>query len=376
MGGSVAAGYQAVRDEFQALMEGEGEVGAAFAAYVGGHLVVDLWGGNSREDTVELVFSGTKGLVATCILVLLDRGVLGLDRPVSAYWPEFGQAGKTDLLVRHVVSHQAGLPATDPPPDRDDLLDPVRMAERLARQPTLWPPGSAITYHALTYGWLCDGLIRAVAGRSTGRFFAEEVAAPLQLDAWIGLPAQVDGRVATMQRAPDYQVNLGQAGEAERELLTRVYAGGGLTGKDFPWNDQPYLRSEIPAVNGVASARSMARLYACLALGGEIDGVRLLAPETVRLAFAPLATGLDRLTGRPLAFGVGFELQSELMWYGPAPVAFGHSGAGGSVHGAWPELGTSFSYAMNLMRRDDRDGRAQRLLRVLHAAVSSHSPAR
>jgi CubicO group peptidase (beta-lactamase class C family) len=368
IGGQVAAGYEAVQDDFAALMAEPGEVAASFSAYVEGVPVVDLSGGESRENTVQVIFSGTKGLVATCLLVLIDRGLLDLDRPVSAYWPEFGQSEKTGVLVRHVVSHQAGLPAVDPPPVDGEVLDPVRMEDRLARQPTLWPPGSAITYHALTYGWLCDGLIRHVDGRSVGRFFAEEVAGPLNLDAWIGLPEHVYGRVAMMRRAPDYQVNVGEAGDAERQLLTRVYAGGGLSGRDFPWNDRAYLHAEIPGVNAVASARAMARLYGCLALGGQIDGVRLLKPETLRLGVMPLGVGPDRLTGYPDAFSAGFELQSERKWYGPPDVAFGHSGAGGSVHGAWPDLRTGFSYSMTLMRRDDRDGRAQRLLRSLYTA--------
>ena len=376
-GGSVAAGYEAVRDEFEAVMARRGEAGASFAAYFNGVRVVDLWGGVRigdpavpwTADTAQVIFSGTKGLVATCILLLLDRGQIRLDRPVSDYWPAFATSGKGSLLVRDLVSHQAGLPFVDPTPTPREVLDPVLMAERLARQAPLWPPGSSISYHALTYGWLCDGLIRHVDGRSTGRLFAEEIAEPLELDAWIGLPGKVDSRVATMLRAPDYQVTAGAAGAAEGELLDRVYAGGSLAGPDFPWNDMATLRAEMPAVNGVATARSMARLYGCLALGGQLDGVRLMRPETVRLADAALGAGRDRLTVKPLVFSTGFELQSELQWYGPAVQAFGHSGAGGSVHGAWPQLRTGFSYSMNLMRRDDVDGRAQRLLRVLHQAV-------
>lgn len=378
IGGRVAAGYEAVRDEFDAIMARPGEAGAAFAAVVDGVPVVDLWGGLRhrdplapwQQDTVQLLFSGTKGLVAVCLLLLLERGRISLDRPVSDYWPAFAASGKTDILVRHVVSHQAGLPFVDPMPTPQEALDSVLMAARLAAQASVWPPGSAITYHALTYGWLCDGVIRHVDGRSSGRFFAEEVAAPLQLDAWIGLPSSIDGRVATILRAPDYLVNKGEATAAEAEMLKRVFAGGSLAGEYFPWNDTAALRAEIPAINGVATARAMARLYGCIARGGEIDGVRLLRQEIIRWAYAPIGAGLDRLTHKPLAFSTGFEIQSETQWYGPAVQAFGHSGAGGSVHGAWPHLHTGFSYSMNLMRRDDVDGRAQRLLSALHAVVT------
>jgi CubicO group peptidase (beta-lactamase class C family) len=377
--GRVSPGYERVRDEFETVMARPGEAGAAFAAAVDGVPVVDLWGGVRhrdppapwQEDTAQVVFSGTKGLVAVCVLLLLDRGRINLDRPVSHYWPAFAASGKSDILVRHLVSHQAGLPFVDPLPTPQEALDPVLMATRLARQPPVWPPGSAITYHALTYGWLCDGLIRHIDGRSSGRFFAEEVAAPLALEAWIGLPASVNGRVATMLRAPDYLVNKGEATKAEAEMLTRVFAGGSLAGDYFPWNETAALRAEIPAINGVATARAMARLYGCLARGGEIDGFRLLGPQTIRWAYAPIGAGLDRLTHKQLAFSTGFEIQSETQWYGPAVQAFGHSGAGGSVHGAWPHLRTGFSYSMNLMRRDDLDGRAQRLLSALHAVVTA-----
>jgi hypothetical protein len=156
--------------------------------------------------------------------------------------------------------------------------------------------------------------------------------------------------------------------------LTRIYAGGGIVGERFVVNDRDFLRTEMAGVNGVATARAMARLYGCLALGGSIDRVRLLSPETARLAYAPIAAGLDRLTRSPAAFSTGFEIQSELQWYGPAVQAFGHSGAGGSVHGAWPHLRTGFSYAMNLMRRDDRDGRAQRILSALHNVLNGQGP--
>lgn len=375
--GRVAAGYEPVREAFAAELALDREGGAAFAAIVDGEPVVDIWGGQAgndpstpwREDTAQLIFSGTKGLTATCLLVLLDREHLDLDRPAADYWPQFGQSGKDDVLVRHLISHQAGLPAVDPAPTPEEALDPVLMADRLAAQPSMWPPGRGITYHALTFGWLCDGLIRHVDGRSAGRFFADEIAKPLHLEAWIGLPPPVEARMATMMRAPDYQVNFGDVSEDERALLTRIYAGGGIVGERFLVNDRAFLRAEMAGVNGVATARSMARLYACLAQGGEIDGTRIVAPDIARLAYAPIAAGLDRLTRKPAAFSTGFEIQSELQWYGPAVQALGHSGAGGSVHGAWPHLRTGFSYAMNVMRRDDRDGRAQRILAALHAAV-------
>jgi CubicO group peptidase (beta-lactamase class C family) len=385
--GRVAAGYEPVREAFQAELDRDRGFGGAFAAVVDGDPVVELGGGLARQEpplawevnTPVLIFSGTKGLTATCILTLLDRGKLALDVPVSRYWPEFGQAGKSATLVRHLLSHQAGLPAVEPPPTPAEAQQPVLMAGRLARQPAMWPPGDAITYHALTFGWLCDGLIRRVDGRSTGRFFAEEIAGPLGLDASIGLASFRQGQVAAMGRAADYEVNFGDVTPDEERLLARIYAGGGIVGDRLMVNDGDFLEAEMPAVNGVATARSMARFYSCLARSGELDGVRLVSPETCRLAWAPIGAGLDRLTRKPLAFSTGYEIQTELQWYGPAVQAFGHSGAGGSAHGAWPHLRTGFSYAMNLMRRDDRDGRAQRILAALHGVIvgrAEHVPVR
>jgi CubicO group peptidase (beta-lactamase class C family) len=385
--GQVAAGFEPVREAFAAEMQRDAGYGAAFAAVVDGEPVVDLWGGMARpetsrrwaKDTAVVVFSGTKGLTATCLLMLMDRGKLSLDQHVSAYWPAFGESDKDDIKVRHLLSHQAGLPAVDPPPQPEEMLDPVLMAERLARQAALWAPGTSITYHALTFGWLCDGLIRHVDGRSTAQFFGEEIAKPLGLDAWIGRPQAIAERVATMSRAQAYEPTWGDVTPEEEALLNRTYGGLGLIGDRFIVNDDAFLEAHMPAANGVATARSMARLYGCLACDGELDGVRLVSPETLRLAWSPIGAGLDRLTREPLAFSTGYEIQSETQWYGPAVQAFGHSGAGGSVHGAWPHLRTGFSYAMNLMRRDDTDGRAQRILHALHAVVSAraeHVPVR
>ena len=379
--GRVAAGYEPVREAFLAELRRDDGYGAAFAAIVDGEPAVDLWGGLARPDdrtawtseTPVLIFSGTKGLTATCMLMLIASGRLDLDQHVSAYWPAFGEAEKDDIRLRHVLSHQAGLPAVEPAPTPEEARDPTLMANRLAAQAALWPAGESITYHALTFGWLCEGLMRHVEGRSVGQFFREEVARPLGLDAWIGFPKTLLAAAATLNRSADYQVNFGDVTPQEQALLSRVYAGGGIVEGRFVVNDPEFLSAEMPAANGVATARSMARLYGCLANGGELEGVRLLPAKTLHLAWSPIGAGLDRLTHKPLAFSAGYEIQSELQWYGPAAQAFGHSGAGGSVHGAWPHLRTGFSYAMNLMRRDDRDGRAQRILGTLHEVVSTRS---
>lgn len=324
-----------------------------------------------REDTLQLIFSGTKGLVAVCLLLLLDRSGIDLDAPLRRYWPDCVAAASGQLLVRHVVSHQAGLPGLRQGYTAAEVRDGGHMIERVAREEPLWAPGARLAYHALTFGWLCVGLIRRVDGRSAGRFFAEEVAAPLGLDLWIGLSPKLHGRVAQLRRAADY--GIAYFGKEPEPLLDIVY--GNLLADGFPWNDPAFWQAEIPAANAIGTARSIARLYSCLARGGEIDGVRLLSKRAVRLGRTELARDACAITRYPYAFGVGFELQTELGTLGPPAEAFGHTGSGGSSHGAWPVERTGFSYAMNTLFPAERDDRARRLLAALHTALGADGTA-
>lgn len=374
-GGRVDPGFEAVADEFEQLLSAEPTQGAAFAAYVDGRLAVDLWGGLAdgkrgvpwSGDTMQLIFSGTKGLVATCILLLLERGALELDAPVASYWPEFGSAGKEQVLVRHVLSHTAGVPGLRDGFAADELLDRARISAAVAAEAPFWEPGSRLAYHALTYGVICGELIRRVDGRSPGQFFAEELAQPLSLELWIGLPADLEPRVAVLQPTADY--GLTYLGDEPEPLLAALY--GDLMTGPFRWNDRALHAGEIPAANAIGTARSIARLYACLAGGGELDGSRLLADSTVRLGRTELARDVCAVTQRRYAFGAGFELNTELGALGPAPGAFGHTGSGGSTHGAWPAERAGYSFAMNGMWPEARDDRGRRLLSALHAAIES-----
>ena len=337
--------------------------------YEGSHPLIDLWGGVAdrdtgtpwQEDTIQLVFSGTKGLVASCLLVLLDRGALELDGPVSRYWPEFAAAGKGEVTVGQAVSHMAAVPGLRDGFGAADLLDSGRMAERLAAEAPFWEPGTQIAYHALTYGWLCDELVRRLDGRSTGRFFAEELAVPLGLDLWIGLPPELEEYVARLTPADDY--GIAYLGDEPEPLLDAVY--GGLMA-EFRWNEHAFHQAEIPAANAIGTARSIARLYGCLAGGGG----PLVSGDVVRVGRAELARGICAITRRPYAFGVGFELQTELGRFGPPADAFGHTGSGGSSHGAWPTEGLGFSFAMNELQPEARDSRAPRLLAALADCLS------
>ncbi len=376
--GTVAPGFEAVAQAFAEVLAGPGEVGAAFAATHDGELVVDLWSGwaDRRErraweaDTVAGIFSGSKGLVAVCMLMLLDRGLLELDAPVMRYWPEFAAAGKDGILVRHVVSHTAGLPGLLTPVDASEVLDDRAMAERLALQAPSFPPGERVCYHALTFGWLCGELVRRVDGRSIGRFFAEEVAGPLGLDAWIGLPVEHEARVATLELADDWGAAATPYTDPERRddpLATAIYRNPprlepGVT----PWNARAWHAAEIPATNAIVRASSLARLYGCLARGGELDGVLLLSAEWVAQARVCLAHGTDPFLLKPCAYGVGFEVQGPQRPFGRPGDGFGHRGAGGSVHGAWPSRRVGFSYVTNLLREGVKpDARASALLDAL-----------
>ncbi len=377
--GFVAPGYEAVRGAFASNFSERGEVGAAFAVYRNGEPVVDLWGGAAdsiagrpwAEDSLQLFFSGTKGMVAICLLMLMERGRLRLDDPVTRHWPEFG---KPDILVRHIVSHTARLPGIDTPITVDDLLDDRRMAAILAAQAPSTDPRTGICYHALTYGWLCGELIRRIDGRSVGRFFAEEVAGPLGVEVWIGLPEAEEPRVTTLELAPDWgQASTLPPDALERDPLLRSVWGNPVIfeRRSFFWNERRIHAAEIPGANGIATMRGVAKIYGCLAAGGA----PLLAPETVRLGRTELSAGHDALNDVHWRFGVGFQLPSESIYFGPAGPdgdGFGHGGAGGSHHGAWPSLGIGYSYAMNQMRDSTRpDPRARALLEALHAAATA-----
>ncbi|HET9600607.1 MAG TPA: serine hydrolase domain-containing protein [Acidimicrobiales bacterium] len=368
--GDVASGFGAVADAFAGCVADDAP-GAAFCAVVDGQVVADLWAGTRDErgrpweaDTACLVASGTKGVVATAMAMLLERDLLELDAAVSRYWPEFAAAGKEGVRVADVVAHTAGLPGVVAPLSVEDLRDPPRIEALLAAQEPMVPIGEP-TYHALTYGWLCDALVRRVDGRTVGRFVADEIAGPLELDLSIGTPPERAARAAEMRQAANFALAafLGEGPPDPR--LAYVYGNPPV----LRLREPEMLALEVPGANCVATARALAGLYGCLARGGELDGVRILAPETVELARRPLSEGHDPLSGRLLRFGVGFELAPNPSELGPEADAFGHTGSGGSSHGAWPARRTGFSFVISEMRPENDDGRAGRVLRALQGAL-------
>ena len=418
--GRIAPGYEGVLDAFARNFTEHGEVGAAFALVHDGRTVVDLWGGVAdaatgapyTEDTLQLVFSSTKGATALCAHLLAQRGELDLDAPVATYWPEFARNGKRDIPVRWLLCHKAGLPYVDAPLGLDDLLDWERPVEALAAMAPVWEPGTAHGYHAVTYGWLVGEVVRRVTGRSLGTFFAEEVARPLGLELWIGLPDDQQGRVAPLTnrglrpaRARDAAPaaaaqahapgmgaetpSTGGAGGAAADeggdlvatveallgpdsLLLRALGGSTalpLVG-DGVFNDPRVRAAELPAANGVTTARSLARMYA--ATIGPVEGADagpLLTPEQLAVATARQTEGSDRVLVLETTFGLGYMLSSDFSPYG-SPRSFGHAGAGGSVGFADPENGLGFGYVMNRMVANlSGDPRSRGLVAAVYDAI-------
>jgi CubicO group peptidase (beta-lactamase class C family) len=340
---------------------------------VDGLTVVDLWGGSAdaagrpwQANTAAVIFSGSKGIVATLLLLLYERRLLDPTARVADVWPEFGVAGKDRITVAQLLAHAGGVPGVLAPIDRSQLAHPDRIAATIAAEPPLIEPGLPC-YHALTYGWLAAELVRRVDGRSLGRMLADELAEPLGLDLAIGVdPAsQLAGNLATIRPAPDFALSAYLSDDPDPRL--RLVYGNPSLGL-AAWNDPQLLALEVPAVNAVATARSLATLY-----GGLVRSDNpLLRPDTVAAGRAEASRGDDPLSGRPLRFGAtGYELAGTPSELGPGADAFGHTGAGGGSHGAWPSLHTGFSYVTADLRPENADGRARDLFRALHGAIAA-----
>lgn len=338
--GNVDDGFGPVADAFAASV-GAGAEGAAICVHVDGRAVVDLWGGLANpatgrpytSETLQMVLAATKGATALCASLLIDRCQLDIDAPVAEYWPEFASRGKQDIRVGWLLSHRAGLPALSRPITPADLMEIDATARRLALQRPLWTPGSAHGYHALTFGWLIGELVRRVSGRSLGTFFADEIARPAGLDFWMGLPGSVEWRVAPLLSCTPPR-------DADIRALYETVLGA----NEDLLNGRALHASEVPAINGITTARSLSRMYSVTV--SEIDSLRLLKPATVAAARAPHAQGIDRVLGVPTRFGLGFMLDSSTCTL-LSPNSFGHPGPGGSVGFADPEYGVGFGYLTN-----------------------------
>lgn len=341
--------FSSVREAFAKNFEGGLEVGASFAATLDGKFVVDIWAGYAdaaqtrpwQRDTIVNVFSTTKPMTALCALMLVDRGLLDLDAPVARYWPEFAQAGKESIPVRYLLSHQAGLAAIDEPLPQEALFDWDRTVVALAAQKPLWDPGTQSGYHVLTFGWLVGEVVRRITGKSLGTFFREEVATPLNADFHIGLAEEHEPRVARIipPESPPFEPG---------SLLEKASTNPrGYTPDLANTNSRAWRAAEIPASNGHGNARSVARVMAVLACGGELEEVRLLTLSTIEKAIEEQYYGTDVVLGLPIRWGLGFALTSNEMPMGPNPRTFGWGGWGGSLALVDLDARLSFSYVMN-----------------------------
>ncbi|HEX3796246.1 MAG TPA: serine hydrolase domain-containing protein [Acidimicrobiales bacterium] len=387
IGGQVEPGFEAVRDAFTHNFTVGRELGAAFCLHVEGKKVVDLWGGSFDrsgthpygQDTLQLVFSSTKGATAACANLLAQRGQLDLNAPVATYWPEFAQAGKEDMPVLFLLTHQAGLPAIDRTLSAEEVQawDPVVAA--LAEQTPFWEPGTAHGYHALTYGWLVGEVVRRVSGRSLGTYFAEEIAGPLGLEFWIGLPQDLEHRVSPISGGASPGGGEGTPADYASTLVARALNAGGAFG-DPGWMNRPaWHAAEVPAANGITNATSLSRLYAGLI--GSVDGgpaEPILTMDQINQARTVRTFGPDQVfltLGFPMEqwIGQGFWVSSPYAPFG-GEGSFGHTGAGGSYGFADPEHRLAAGYTMNKMSAGvTGDPRARRLIRACYESVGAEA---
>ena len=379
LGGFADPGYGPVADALVSTFD-DGDLGAGCVLYVDGRAVVDLWGGVADKvtgrpwdrDTLTLVFSVGKGVSSICALMLVERGELDLDAPVTNYWPEFGAEGKAATTVRDVLSHRTGLPVVDGPVTLEDLADPAGMAARLAAQAPLFEPGTQHVYQAVTFSWNFGEIVRRITGDTVGAFVAKELMAPLGLELYIGLPPELEPRVSTIE-PPDAPPELVALVLPEDSIPWRAITLNGLvpvTMADggLSFNSPEIHQVQLPAANSITNARSLARLYA--ATIGEVDGIRLLRPETVAAASVIRSEG--RQWGDPFdgpKWGTGFlrPFPRQPMLGG---ASFGHDGAGGSIAFAEPDLGLAFSHVINRMvATPQEDRRTAALLDAVRKCV-------
>jgi CubicO group peptidase (beta-lactamase class C family) len=380
---------QRLKPLFQENFEKFGELGAAVSVWQNGKPIIDLYGGfrdAHREkpwtaDTLVLVWSATKGIGSACLLHALQEYKIDLGRRIAEFWPEFAQAGKDKITLAQLLSHQDGLCALD---RRVDVLDYDAVIRALEAQKPLWPPGTAHGYHARTFGFLLDELVRRITGKTLSEYWQENFAEPLQLDFWIGLPQHENARVATIyaaksgtppepkngQSASDFYLDLVTPGTLARKTFTSPY-GLHVISK---MND-PHIRAHpIVSFGGIGSASALAKFYSMLANGGKLNGQTFFSQETIEWMTTTLADGMDRVFQIPTAFSAGFMKDSQgaavssqpnlregrtgdrpslitRKLFGPSATSFGHPGAGGSHAFADPENKIAFAYLMNQMEQ-------------------------
>ena len=377
--GNCDSGFGAVKDAFAANFDHNNDVGASVAITLHDELVVDLWGGHQdvaatvpwERDTIINVYSTTKTMTCLSLLVLASRGLVDVDAPVAKYWPEFAANGKDGVLVRHLLSHTAGVPAWDQRLEPTDIYDWDRVTAMLATQAPWWEPGSKSGYHAVSQGNLVGEVVRRVDGRSVGRFFADEIAGPLGADFHIGTGPEHDHRVARVIPAPPLVFGSGDgATTPARDSIPHRAANPRLRAEQS-W-EIPWRRAEIPAAGGHGNARGVALAQAAVSAGGTFRGVELLSPAVVDRIFDVQAAGRDLVLGIGVTFGVGYGLNSARNPISPNGRVCYWGGWGGSLVVNDVDAGFTMAYVMNRMGEGTvGDDRAHAILRAVYTSIGA-----
>jgi len=370
--------FAGVRDALARNFRDYDEVGAAVAVTLDGRPVVDLWAGWMdrnrtrawQRDTLVNVFSVGKAMATLPLLLLVERGDVDLDAPVARYWPEFAAGGKSDITVRMVLAHRAGLPAVRASLRDGAMYDWPVMTAALAAEEPWWEPGRLHGYHVNTFGFLVGEIVRRVSGESIGTFFRREVAMPLGADFHFGIGPEQDERIAEYYFAVEPpRIIEDDDDDARRMMLRCVYVNpAGISGLGTV-NTRAWRAAVMPSTNGHANARAVARIYSALACGGAVDGVRLLRAATIDDASAEASVGLDVVLRRPSRFGLGFQLTEPARPLGPNPRSFGHFGAGGALGFADPDARLAFGYTMNQAGPRFLNPRARALITAAYASL-------
>jgi CubicO group peptidase (beta-lactamase class C family) len=379
--GSVEPGFEKVKEKFIENFKNGEEVGAACAVYQKGKKVVDLWGGYRdkkskdpwKEDTMVVVFSTTKGVSGMATALAHSKGYFDYDEKVSRYWPEFAQNGKENITVRQLLSHQAGLCAIDEPLDLEKLADPDKLAAAISKQKPLWQPGKKHGYHAISLGWYESELIRKTdpQHRTIGQFFADEIAKPLNIQFYIGLPDEIpDSRIANIY-APMYRFRMifntnklpklfVKAFLKKGTITNRTFSNPKILGTYAGYNKREIRRIELPASNGIGLVRDIAKLYGIFAMGAKELEIKQETLEAIMKPAIDPEDGLfDEVLQAKSRFSLGYLKPFPDNQFGSSDKAFGTPGAGGSFGFADPDTQIGFAYGMNksgfYLLRDKRE---------------------
>lgn len=379
--GHVEPGLERVAEAFRAGFDGRPSMGAALHIRRDGETVLDLWAGIADERTgrpwtaatPSVIFSCTKGLMSVLAAQLVEKGRLDYDAPVSTYWPEFAAASKGNVTIRHLLAHKAGLSALRQDLSFEDMLDWAKVTSLLAAQEPLWLLGQGYAYHAITHGWLIGELIRRITGKPVGQVFAEAVANPLGVDAWVGLPASETGRPAHLQVAPGLaQLWVDEAAKPAPNWPYRAMTLGGalppsLVTAEGGFNDPRVQAAEIPGAGGIATAAALATIWSATVV--PTKGVRLIGDAIMARATQTETEGAPVFDAQPPfpRWGMGFQLDSEARRF-IGEGSFGHDGAGGQVGFADPRHRIGFGYVTNWMEGAG-DLRATAILDALRQIV-------